>query len=604
VQLVLLLQRHCGVCERPPDAVVPAGSISDSSRWMQDLNHVAQSEVDHDAKFASETSREVRLLRSALAVLPPGGGLGGRKPWEQRQSEKEGEAKSEDGRPYRTVLQRSEHYHDQQYERRPQPKSPGGWQHHLSRRADDPSKNPAVQQVQIAVREIELYPSIDVIRSASAAEGHRRVTPLSSADPSQGESAQRHALSQLYAATEGDQWWDNTAWLSSSSECSWYGVTCDSFGSVTELQLEYNGLLGIIPPSLSFLTNLTRLDLRYNHIGGVIPNEIGRLEKLKYLMLASNQIQGSIDCLAPLTNLLEFDLYENQVEAGAPVVYNFPRLTFLDLSANRPTLAVDLEPICRLTNLTYLDLSRCAIGSSIPRNIGQLTQLTFLRLERTMLVGTIPASLAACNKLYFMSLAYNNLSGLLPDGFGSSFPFLNGLHLRSNQLEGELPADIGNLKSLERLFLDSNRFHDLLPGSVGSLLSLSVLSLSDNQFNGPLPDLANLIKMRELNIGVNRFSGGLPTWISGFTELRVLYAGSSGLGGEIDPTLFAKKFQTGCCQFGTEFISWCHSSFAMRQAERGIYRSSGQSVQFDDSAMFREPNITQVPFAVEQQTDR
>ena len=52
------------------------------------------------------------------------------------------------------------------------------------------------------------------------------------------------ALVDLYTATDGDKWTNNTGWLSGSSYCDWNwgscgstkcGVTCDSSGNVTML---------------------------------------------------------------------------------------------------------------------------------------------------------------------------------------------------------------------------------------------------------------------------------------------------------------------------------------------------------------------------------
>ena len=43
------------------------------------------------------------------------------------------------------------------------------------------------------------------------------------------------ALVDLYSTTNGDGWKSNTGWLSGSSYCGWFGVTCDSSGNMTQL---------------------------------------------------------------------------------------------------------------------------------------------------------------------------------------------------------------------------------------------------------------------------------------------------------------------------------------------------------------------------------
>ena len=72
------------------------------------------------------------------------------------------------------------------------------------------------------------------------------------------------ALVALYEATDGDNWTDNTHWLSDRPLSEWYGVTTDGNGRVTELEFYGNQLSGAIPSELGNLTNLTDLNLRNN----------------------------------------------------------------------------------------------------------------------------------------------------------------------------------------------------------------------------------------------------------------------------------------------------------------------------------------------------
>ena len=48
---------------------------------------------------------------------------------------------------------------------------------------------------------------------------------------------QRYTLVTLYYATEGESWRENESWLSESSECDRFNVTCDTSGAVTDLVL-------------------------------------------------------------------------------------------------------------------------------------------------------------------------------------------------------------------------------------------------------------------------------------------------------------------------------------------------------------------------------
>ena len=55
----------------------------------------------------------------------------------------------------------------------------------------------------------------------------------------------------------GDQWYDNTNWLTPSHHRLWYGVGYTNY--VDELDLDSNNLIGSIPAQISILTSLTYL---------------------------------------------------------------------------------------------------------------------------------------------------------------------------------------------------------------------------------------------------------------------------------------------------------------------------------------------------------
>ena len=64
------------------------------------------------------------------------------------------------------------------------------------------------------------------------------------------ESVDRSALVELYTATDGANWTNNTNWNSSAPLDSWHGVSTDAAGRVTDLSLVSNQLSGSIPSSL------------------------------------------------------------------------------------------------------------------------------------------------------------------------------------------------------------------------------------------------------------------------------------------------------------------------------------------------------------------
>ncbi len=104
----------------------------------------------------------------------------------------------------------------------------------------------------------------------------------------------REALVALYNATGGPGWNGNQNWLTDAPINTWYGVTADEEGHVTELYLSDNNLSGPLPPEIGDLPRVETLWLHGNALTGPIPPEIGRLAQVGYLSLADNQFEGPI----------------------------------------------------------------------------------------------------------------------------------------------------------------------------------------------------------------------------------------------------------------------------------------------------------------------
>lgn len=118
------------------------------------------------------------------------------------------------------------------------------------------------------------------------------------------DATTRAVLVEIYNATDGPTWRNQTNWLSDQPIGTWHGVTTNATGDVTHLQLKANGLVGRIPEALTRLPLLEDLQLDGNELVGPIPAWLDALPFLGELWLDLNRLSGRIPTeLGALTRL-------------------------------------------------------------------------------------------------------------------------------------------------------------------------------------------------------------------------------------------------------------------------------------------------------------
>jgi len=216
-------------------------------------------------------------------------------------------------------------------------------------------------------------------------------------------------LRTLYLTTDGDNWTNNTGWLTAAEfeanptmpagtdMGTWYGITLNTDGCLATLILTNNNLVGSIPTEIGNLTHLTGLALSHTQLSGSIPVEIGNLTNLTTLHLSDNQLSGNIP----------------------PEIGN-------------------------LNNLNNLILDTNQLSGSLPWEMSQLTNLSFLTLSGNQLSGTLPAWIENLVSLESLWLYSNQLTGNLPPELGN-IPNLEILKIYDNQLSGCYDANLNTL---------------------------------------------------------------------------------------------------------------------------------------------------------------
>lgn len=127
----------------------------------------------------------------------------------------------------------------------------------------------------------------------------------------------------------------------------------------------------------------------------------------------------------------------------------------------------------------------------------------------------------------------NNIEGVLPAEIGN-LPELKVLSIESNNLlSGNIPDQIGNLVNLEILSFWENNLSGSIPASIGNCTKLELFSLEDNQLTGSIPaEFSNLTMVNSLWLNGNLLSGDIPDIFSGWTELDYLSIGKGNLNPE------------------------------------------------------------------------
>ncbi len=342
------------------------------------------------------------------------------------------------------------------------------------------------------------------------------------------------ALVTLYNTTNGTDW--TNKWLLDDPMTTWYGITLNEYGCVTQIDLHDNELNGTIPPEIGRLASLQRLYLQSNQLTGAIPTELGNLLNLNQLWLFSNQLTGEIPSeIGNLGSLTRLGLGSNQLTGGIPPELGYlPNLIHLGLQNNSLTGCFDLSLASLCNQLitqnistgnnfdkTWENFCNDGEGFCLPTNCRQNDSLNLVTLydatdgENWTTSWNLNAPMTAWHGITLnanacvsiVDLRNNNLTGNIPIELGD-LSSLERLYLSNNALTGSIPTELTSLYSLQHLWLFSNFLTGNIPPELGNLPSLTHLGIGSNQLTGSFPaELGNLDKLIHLSVKNNQLDG-------------------------------------------------------------------------------------------------
>ncbi|KAI3914513.1 hypothetical protein MKW92_009274 [Papaver armeniacum] len=274
------------------------------------------------------------------------------------------------------------------------------------------------------------------------------------------------------------------------------------------IDLSSNKFFGVIPTSIGYSRNLESLNLGKNNLTGNVPDELQQLKSLSYLQLNDNILYGTpLSIINKLQYLRVLNLANNHFEGSIPSAFGSAiRLSILSLRSNKFNGSIPQE-FSHLEKLQILDLSGNNLNGLIPKNIGNLMMLRSRPNDESLLTSTtLLGSRSSTNDVQLQMV----IKGVMLQ-FKKLYAYSSGIDLSCNNLEGNIPEEIGLLKGLSTLNLSHNRLSSVIPQSVGSMNGLESLDLSFNKLTGHIPySLASLSSLGRLNLSYNNLSGTIP----------------------------------------------------------------------------------------------
>ncbi|CAJ1930695.1 unnamed protein product [Cylindrotheca closterium] len=164
-----------------------------------------------------------------------------------------------------------------------------------------------------------------------------------------------------------------------------------------------------------------------------------------------------------------------------------------------------------------------------------------IQLSENNLVGSLPWELDRLEYLQFLHLPRNNITSTIPNHL--DFQNLQHFDLKSNEISGTLPTEIGLPENLRYLNFGSNKIGGPIPTEIGRLTRLEFLSLGSNSLMGQIPsELGYLGLSKTFDLSFNLLKGNVPSTMGRLEALQVLRLQGNALTGNLDAAFCSQSF--------------------------------------------------------------
>lgn len=392
-------------------------------------------------------------------------------------------------------------------------------------------------------------------------------------------------MQDLYDATNGHNWYDNSGWNSGNMSLADnpVGLTIEERGGelrIVRLDMQKikndpnkwgpsdgNNMEGTLPESVGNLTECEYFNIKQNRFVGELPDTWANMGELKWLSIGGQRHDLDIESKSGNTN----------DHRGGDGAYGKEFEETNEFTGPLPASIGDMQKI------EVIEIRRQFLTGTLPAHWGNATTIRGIFLNnqkgRNPLAGELPGEWSALVNIEQLHLQNDESGRSNGDGFNGSYTGsvpqswqenwqeLTNIRLQSNELEGGIP-EFPNSKDIRNVNLSDNNFTGGFPSSYyGENNSLLVMfrltnnnltgelpetipsptyptsrvthntytfNISGNNFSGEIPDwVQELSSMTQFNIRVNNFGPSFPAVLAENSSIRLFSVDSNNLSGDL-----------------------------------------------------------------------